>query len=157
MKDALAARADVSDQFTSKVADLCRKLEADSGLKLAHVKEMNYRSSQRLQLCLDASGSPSPPPVAKWLVEFFLSSKAPLFAYRIFERTSEAEESWQPKSPKSDPAEALPLLTRVAEALERHDWAFVSASEWGTIAPGCSTEMDGVPATVFEALFAELL
>ena len=82
-------------------------------------RDMNYSASQRLQLYLAKTGSPTLATSAKWRVDFFLSSKAPFFAYVIFEQQSELGNLWQFRKPEEEPPEAMAQVSEMITALEK--------------------------------------
>src|SRR6476469_8592827 len=100
---ALSAQAEDFDRFTSKIAKLRGELQAKLGVDLVQETDMNYSASQRLRFYLAKSGSPTLATSAKWHVDFFLSSKGPLFTYVIFEQQSELGNLWQFKKPEEEP------------------------------------------------------
>ena len=88
---ALSCEPDFSEAFTKKVATLGKKVGTKFGVQLTHDRDMNYSASQQLQHYLDHAGEPveATSKEARWHVDFFLSSKGPLFAYLILTKSGD--------------------------------------------------------------------
>ena len=152
---ALPRSPDYSAAFTARVKALAKQLEADLGVPLSHDSNMSYRSGQ--YVAFKASLRP-----AKGFVEvrIYLSSKAPLFAVYVIDRSGTLMPAGKASHPVPEnrlPAEIIGQLDVCRTRLRQEGYTEVAHSLFDVPAPGCTTEMDDLPATVFQYLFAEII
>jgi hypothetical protein len=145
---ALPRSPDYSDEFTARVKALAKLLEADLGVPLSHHSNMNYRAGQYV------SFKPS------LEVRIYISSKGPLFAFYVMDRGGtlmELEKASHPVPENLLPAEITSRLEVCRKRLSQEGYTEVAHSLFDVQAPNCTTELDDLPATVFQYLFAEII
>jgi hypothetical protein len=157
LEEILRAPTDYSAAFTSEVDRLAERAGQALGAPVEHGRDMNYASSQRLVVGIDAAGRPvpalGPSSVAK--VVAYVSSKGKVFAVHTFEaRTgSRALKEWLPTAKYSGGSE---VVQKLSSTLEAQGYRRIAGPVLEQLADGHVTEMDGAPATVFDVLFAEI-
>jgi hypothetical protein len=148
---------DHSAEFTRRVADLGEQVSRALGAPVRQDSDMNYNPGQLLVVHLDAAGRPTGSDTdAAWAATVAVSSRGPLWALlagragagpRVWVSTATAELEDGPG------AAAVGAITAVmtAAGLQR-----VPDADLDRLVPGRVTEMDGLPATVRDALFCEV-
>lgn len=158
---ALESPVDYSQAFTFRVESISRALCSALGKAIKHDADMSYRAGQYLSFLVsdkqqaDTSRSPSVE------VRVYVSSKGKFFAIYCFDLASSfmpAETTINhPISPQYFPAFLERTVTTCRIVASEFEYTEVEYSLFRQLAPGCLTEMDGQPATIFEALFAEVV
>ena len=151
---ALPRPPDYSAEFTARVQALARLLEPALSMPLKHDTNMNYRAGQHLSCRLKLRG--------KGAVEirFYISSKGPLFAIYMLDRGGTLTQLGQLGHPIAEnllPDEIAAPLDGARKILSDQGYTEVPSRLFDTPAPGCTTELDDLPATVFQCLFAEII
>jgi hypothetical protein len=84
-------------------------------------------------------------------IRFYVSSKGPLFAIYLLDvgRTLTQENLL--------PEEIARQLETARRIFGEQGYTEVPSSLFDTPAPGCTTELDDLPATLFQCLFAEII
>jgi hypothetical protein len=92
-------------------------------------------------------------------VHFYVSAKARLFAVRVFEARAptRAAKEWVVLREDAGKTPCSEVVEKGAAVLESNGYRRLSGPVLNELAPGHVTEMDGVPATVFDVLFSEIL
>ena len=149
---ALRVAPDCSEDFTNTVAGMRRKLELAMEAPVYHDSDMNYSASQKLSVFLDAQGKPvqREDPWATNEVVLLISSRAKLYTTLGLERLVGNE--WRVRTCDTAPG----LLSALHRLLQEEGYAHVQGTVLSEPAEGAVTEMDGVPATVFQVLFSEM-
>ena len=147
-------------QFTEDVAALGQKLSGELGVLVKHETDMNYCVGQslRFETRVKKPGLGARSKGSLFEIMVFISSKAPVFASYCFDRQgllTTASFPWI--APDLLPDSVRDLRTTAHRVLEAAGLREVEFGLLSLPAPNCSTDMDGVPATVFEALFAEII
>ena len=157
---ALREPANYAPHFTARVAELGQSLQSALRTAVAHDSDMNYRVGQYLSFITPGEKTPRSKKSAPVEVRIYLSSKAKLFAFYCFDSKAAflpagglnhpLPPDLLPDYARHDIAAARALL--IDQGLTEVDHSFFSMP-----APGCRTEMDDLPANIFEALFAEVV
>ena len=157
LKLALSEPADYSDHFAKQIDELCLGLSQSLGTKFFHDDHMDYRSSQRIILWLDESHKPvNEVSRASFEVTVFISSKGKFCAVICRCRNTGSDSFWT-RIPINLMDSSLRLhIQRVKEFLEARGYVLIHPSTLSERAEGYKTEMDNLPATVFEVLFSEV-
>lgn len=152
---ALPRSPDYSNEFTAVVKALAQRLEAELGVPFSHDSNMNYRAGQ--YVAFKASLRPAKGSVE---VRIYVSSKAPLFALYVMDKGGTLMEPAQASHPVPEnrlPAEITGQLEVSRNKLRQEGYTEVPRALFDVPAPGCTTELDDLPATVFQCLFAEII
>ena len=152
---ALPRSPDYSNEFTARVKALAQRLEADLRVPFSHDSNMNYRAGQ--YVAFKASLRP-----AKGSVEarIYVSSKAPLFAFYVMDKGGTLMEPAKASHPVPEnrlSAQITGQLEVCRNKLRQEGHTEVPRALFDVPAPGCTTELDDLPATVFQCLFAEII
>ncbi len=156
LQDAATHRADFSPAFADQTGRIACAISELAGVPAEHVTDMNYSACHRIRVAFDSAFTP----VAisgdsvQWRVDFLLSSKARYYTRVLFEKTANV---WRSETFGRLLEPASKIVATISESLDGEGWQFVDCSELQVKAGGLLTEMDGIPATLFEALFTELL
>ncbi len=152
---ALSKSPDYSRTFNERVNALRQKVSVAIGGTVYHNTDMNYSVSQKLVVFVDESAN-----VRADLDEsvafqnnFFISSRGPLYTSTWLKRISGNE--WIPSEVDNAPA-LLGLERKVQSTLNEAGLVGLYGEILGEAVENQFTEMDGSPATVFQALFTEL-
>jgi len=152
---ALPRSPDYSGEFTAHARALAKRLEGELNVLISHDSNMAYRAGQYVSF--EASLRP-----AKGSVEarIYLSSKAPLFACYVMDKGGTLlapEKASHPVPENLLPAGVIGQLKTCRERLSQEGYTEVGRSLFDMQAPNCTTELDDLPATVFQCLFAEVI
>jgi len=114
--------------------------------------DMNYSSCQRLSVYIQPDGVlvEKDSESAAWRIDFLISSRGKFFTRVGLQRMSRKE--WKVVRVTSD----FTLVHRIGRVLEKEGFEPVPIDILEESADGFLTEMDGVPATVFQVLFSEM-
>ena len=157
LEQALSRPADYSDHFAKQVDELCLGLSQSLGINFFHDDHMDYRSAQRIILWLDASHKPTNE-VSEAFFEatIFISSRGKFCAVICRHRNVGLDGFWT-SVPINSASPSLRLyIQKAKEFLEARSYVFTCPSTLSKYAEGHKTEMDNLPATVFEVLFSEI-
>jgi hypothetical protein len=152
---ALPRTPDYSGEFTARVKALAERLGADIDVPLSHDSNMNYRAGQYVAFKVRL-------PQVRGSVEvrIYISSKGPLFAFYVMDTGGTLMEAAKASHPVPEdrlPAEIIAQLDVCRKRLSQEGYTEVAPSLFDVPAPDCATELDDLPATVFQALFAEII
>jgi hypothetical protein len=154
---------DYSAEFTARVKELAKLLETDLGVKISHDANMNYRAGQYLSYEAKYDRRRTlHKGKGKGIIEvrIYISSKAPLFAIYCIDRSLTFVNPTEPHHPVPEegfPAEIAEQLEVFRARLIQISYKEVERNLFDLNAPGCNTELDDMPATVFQSLFAEII
>jgi hypothetical protein len=159
IRAACQAATDYSPEFSARVSDLARELSRTLETTVTVDADMNYRAGQSLSFKLTVQPSRAG---GKESIEVrvYISSKAPLFGVYILDvkgRFTREGEIGHPVPEDRLPASAREVIERCRRVLTQHGYREVPRDLFDEPVPGCLTEMDGLPASVFQALFAEVV
>jgi len=152
---ALPRSPDYSNEFTARVKALAQRLEADLNVPLKHDSNMNYRAGQYVSF-----GASLKPAKGAVEVRIYVSSKAPLFGFYVLDKGGTLMEPAKASHPVPEnrlPEGIASQLDVCRKRLSDAGYTEVAHSLFDVPAPGCTTELDDLPATVFQALFAEII
>ena len=117
-----------------------------------------YGAGQKIYILFDAGGAPCVDrDDAAFEISIWLSSKAEVSTIVFLQRVRDVfrgDGGWQ--STESVPDELKDVATQLRDVLSREGFEFVDRGVLGERVVGVVTELDGAPATVFEALFSEI-
>jgi hypothetical protein len=141
------------------VAGLGAALSNGLGVAFVLDDDMNYNPAQSLTCKLSGRGA-----VLKkrfeFDVRFYISSKAPLFAVYCFDRKwgmVDRGDVNHPIDPARLPEAARASIDKGRAVLAAQGLQEVAHAYFFLPAPGCTTQLDGLPATVLESLFTEIV
>lgn len=149
----IVAPIDHSPSFTSRVQALGSTLSAVLGNRpCRHDHDMNYNPGQYLAYTVD--GKPGPVEV-----RYYISSKAPLYAVYIIDTEHRYLQGdiRHPVPLHSLPPAMLATIDAGKEFLVQAGYQEVPFEYFFADAPSATTQIDDLPAKVFEALFAEIV
>jgi hypothetical protein len=159
ISEALAKPVNYADAYARSVLALKEPLEMALRTSLLLDDDMNYNAAQSLS-CKLAGKDETLAKAYEFDVRFYISSKSPLFAIYCFDRKWGMTDRGgvnhpiaQERLPKSVSASidiAKNLLSERGFREVEHRYFFLPAA-------GCATQMDDLPASVFECLFAEIV
>jgi hypothetical protein len=155
---ALAAHRQEEAVFTDEVVALQKLVSNRLQLPVRHERDMNCCAGQSLRFEVRAKHSDARKQRLGALFEVMLFlSKGRVNAWYVFDRQGAIVKSRFPSlAPELRPDSVRQAVTSVQPLLERAEWKDVSFAFLNVLAPNCTTELDNQPATVFEALFAEI-
>jgi hypothetical protein len=160
---ALTRSPDYSAEFTARVKEVAKLLEADLGVIISHHPDMNYRAGQHLSYEAKYDRRKTlHKGKGKGVIEvrIYISSKALLFAIYCIDRGLTFVQPTGPYHPvpeKRLPAEISEQLEDCRTRLIHMGYKEVERDLFDLNAPGYNTELDNMPATVFQCLFAEII
>jgi hypothetical protein len=157
--DALPNPIDHSRDFSVVVIELKQTLEAQLRMVFRLDQDMNYNPAQSLTYTLQGKVDLQKQPY-EFDVRFYLSSKAPLFAVYCFDRDwgmTDRGDVNHPIAQQRLPERVRTWINKAKAVLVGKGWTEVEHAYFYVAAPGCITQLDGLPATVFESLFAEIV
>lgn len=160
--EALNHAPDYSEQFTARIAALASEISATVSLPVTHDTDMNYRHGQSLSFTsaeyIDRRHSKQHQSEIE--VRIYVSSRGNLFAFYCFD----VRHAFIPAGTLNHPMpmNLIPSYTRTKvescrRLLEQCGYIEIPSSLFKEPAPGCTTNMDDLPANLFEALFAEVV
>lgn len=157
---ALSKPIDYSRRFTESVEKLKNSLSATLGLSIRHDKNMDYSPAQFISFLFENADKTSPNRKQSFEVRYYISSRAPLFATYILDlkRSLVLEgELNHPIETSRLPTPALDPVNIGREFLKMKGYVEVDYDLFRENAPDCLTQLDGLPATIFETLFTEIV
>jgi hypothetical protein len=157
--DALPNPIDHSREFSAAVIEFKQVLQARLRTVFRLDQDMNYNPAQSLACTLKGKAGLQKQPY-EFDVRFYLSSKAPLFAVYCFDRQwglTDRGDANHPIAQERLPERIQAWTDKAKAVLIDKGWTEVEHACFHLAAPGCSTQLDGLPATVFESLFAEIV
>jgi hypothetical protein len=152
-----AALAETLEPYLARhgrAQQLCQELSQAIATPLRH--ESSDYSAEALVLWLDAKLQPTPPFSAdgRYMVKTMLSSRGKYFTFVVYRGRIKAV--WSRLAPADWPEGLTRYTQSLAQELEARSYVALAGKILDQSAPGHFTELDGNPATVFEALFGEL-
>lgn len=157
--DAIAQPIGCVRDYASLVAGLGDALSKASGVAFVLDDDTNYNPAQSLTCKLSGQGAGLRKRF-EFEVRFYISSKAPLFAVYCFDRKwgmVDRGDVNHPIDPARLPEAARASIDKSRAVLATQGLQEVAHAYFFLPAPGCITQLDGLPATVFESLFAEIV
>ncbi len=149
---ALAARPDYSSRFTARMEAIRRKVEGQIAAPVYLDSDMNYAVSQRISIFLDQRDRPvSKDDEARCVeVAILISSRSSVYTVVQLDKFSRNERKVVEVTAAAD------SLSNLERSVDEEGYSPIRGDVLNELAPGCTTEMDGAPATVFQALFSEM-
>lgn len=158
--NALKNQIDYSHTFTDKVENLKDSLSSLLHLPIKHASGMDYAPGQFLSFATGGEDINRSHKKYLFEVRIYISSKAPLFAIYIFDKkrsVASSNELDHPIEVSRLPEPAQTLINRAREFFQREGYTEVEHRLFRANAPDCKTQLDDFPASIFEALFAEIV
>lgn len=156
VQTALRRQPDYTDSFTQQVAVLANLLARSIGVPVYHDSDMNYNASQKLSIFLadnhrvcDRNAEHVTHEIA-----FLISSRGSFFTSVCLHRI--AQNEWMGSGKCESNKQVQTIQEQVKTVLKREGLQPLYGGLLNELAEGQVTEMDGVPATVFQVLFSEL-
>jgi hypothetical protein len=163
---ALSKPIDYSNEFTQSVEMLKNSLSQDLNLQVKHDSGMDYSPAQFISfLIVNADDNLSRKRrlsrnKSSFEARYYISSRAPLFATYIID----SRRSLVSEGEINHPIEIFRLPPSVQnvvnfgrEFLQKKGYVEVEYDLFRENAPDCLTQLDGLPATIFETLFTEIV
>lgn len=157
--DAIAQPIGCVHEHALLVAGLGAALSNGLGIAFVLDDDMNYNPAQSLTCKLSGRDA-----VLKkrfeFDVRFYISSKAPLFAVYCFDRKwgmVDRGDANHPIDPARLPEAARASIDKGRAVLAAQGLQEVTHPYFFLPSPGCTTQLDGLPANVLESLFAEIV
>jgi hypothetical protein len=157
LEHCLARPIDYSPGFTLRVGEIGERLSAELGVPVRQDSDMNYNPGQLLVVHLDAGGGPAAEETgAAWRLTVAVSSRGPLWALLIA-RAGHRPRLWL-HTPAADVEHGAgsDVVTAVARVMAAAGLERLPDADLDRPAPGQVTQLEGVPATLREALFCEV-
>jgi len=152
---ALSKPADYSGNFDRIVEELRLNLSHALGQSCSRDGDMNYSSSQEIELRLDKAHEPvSTLKEALFRIIIFISSKGKFFTVRC--RTRDSLNRWVliPDSERDRNVQAY--VQRAGQFMEANGYVSLPQSVLSRQADDHLTRLDKLPASVFDVLFSEI-
>ena len=153
ISEGLKNKPDFTDKFTERVeiikAELEKRLDAKN--LIFHDDDMNYSSSQCLEIYTDININLVNQIDAIDSLKIFVSSRCPLYSYLFYRK--EDYNSWAFVQNLSGFDE---LLNRINRCMVDYNFILLPNSYKDMVINGFYTELDGKAATYFEVLFSEI-
>ncbi|MDA8522536.1 hypothetical protein [Acidovorax sp. NCPPB 4044] len=158
ISEAVKNEPDYSKSFSQKVAALAQDIKELSNLENIHSESMDYCPAQYIEIKLNNQASNSPR--VNFEVRFYISSKADLFFIYINDKTGKTKNHHVISHPL--PTSILPeavqgIILKIKNFLIERSYREVAYDFYDQEAVDCLTQMDGLRANIFEALFAEIV
>ncbi|MET3496462.1 hypothetical protein [Variovorax boronicumulans] len=157
--DAIAQPVGCVQDHAAWVARLRDALSGDLGMAFLLDDDTNYNPAHSLA-CKLSGRDEGLKKRFEFDLRFYISSKAPLFAVYCFDRKwamVDRGEVNHPIDPARLPEAAKSLIDKARAMFAAQGLQEVAHAYFFLPAPGCATQLDGLPATVFESLFAEIV
>ena len=145
--------------FSNRISCLKELLSSKMKVSFLHDKDMNYSSAQSLSFHYGTKDTKEKPTYL-FEIRYYISSKADLFAVYVFDErmtVMKGEKLNHPVDTKRLPIRVQEMIGKGSAILEANGYKEVDFDFFMMPAPGCETELDGLPANVFEALFTEIV
>ncbi|MDA8455420.1 hypothetical protein M4R22_11670 [Acidovorax sp. GBBC 3334] len=149
---------DYSKSFSKKIAALAQSIKKLINLEVSHGESMDYCPAQYIEINLKDQINHSPK--TNFEIRFYISSKAELFFIYINDKTGKIKnhhEISHPLSPEILPETAKNIILKIKKFLIENSYQEVLYEYYDQEAAGYLTQMDGLRANIFEALFAEIV
>jgi hypothetical protein len=147
-------------KFTDEISSLRNILSSLLQVSIKHETDMNYNSGHSLRFVTRVKkfGSSRNSKGSLFEIMVFVSAKSQLFAIYCFDRQQLLSHAPFPLiAPNHLPKSILEICERVHHQLKISGFQEVAFEILDLPAPNCVTELDNLPATVFQALFAEII
>jgi hypothetical protein len=149
-----------NSKFTDEIDSVGQQLSSLLQLSVKHETDMNYNAGQsiRFEIRVKRPGSSQKSKGSLFEIMVFFSSRSALFVIYCFDRQQFLSNSNFPLiAPNLLPKEILKMCSSVSQQLEFSGFREVPFEILDLPAPNCVTDLDNQPATVFQALFAEII
>ncbi len=157
LEAALSAFADYSSSFVEVVEELRASLSEALGVTFHRINDMNYSSSQTIRLMLNEKYMPvSDRHAATFWINTFVSSKGKFYFISCRARDTQPSRTWRIVPDAAINQEASSYVRRIKEKLEDKGYVSLPNQALSEIASNHRTQLDNLPATVFQVLFSEL-
>jgi len=169
LQTALKTGPDYSEAFTTRVALLADGFRKTLSLPVEHDTDMNYRAAQKIGVWLNEACAPVEPRSGEAIYQMntYVSSKGRYFTFVTLKLSDSGNNGrarglerlgrfWVRLDEDTIPAGIANLQKVITLLMQPMGYSFLPGSLLSREAKGHSTDLDGKPATLFEALFSEL-
>jgi hypothetical protein len=160
LRPALRSLADYSPAFSDEIRKIAELISKIVGVDVHRDADMNYRASQRISLEFSSASPYGIKKDGEICATIYISSRARLFCFYCFDAKGIFYKDGPWKHPA--PVDLFPL--QIGEVIRRcrgllidRGYEEVERQLFDELAPDCFTELDHLPATVFQVLFAEVV
>ncbi|WP_152033928.1 hypothetical protein [Paracidovorax avenae] len=155
---AIKNEPDYSMRFFGKIEIISRGIQGLTGFEVILGQSMDYCPAQYIAVRLKNHINPSLK--TGFEVRFYFSSKASLFFVYIIDEAGRIKNHHGNSHPLpfgvlSEAAQDV--IVKISNFLVENSYQEVTYEFYDKRAVGCMTQMDGLPASIFEALFAEIV
>ena len=155
---AIKNEPDYSRCFSGKIEMLARSIQKLTGFEAILIQGMDYCPAQYIAIKLKNHINPSLK--MGFEVRFYVSSKASLFFVYIIDEAGRIKNHHGNSHPLplgvlSEAAQDV--IVKIRNFLVENSYQEVTYKFYDKRAVGYMTQMDGLPASIFEALFAEIV
>lgn len=153
---AIKKSPDYSDKFTSLVNQFRESIYRKLGIWLRHDRDMNYSSSQKLELYLDDQYMFLTNNLSESTVKiiYWISSKGNYFTFMCFLKNK--NNHWELSGINNKSSKMQKYVAEISKLLEKNGYEVIIGDILDTEIEGFFTEMDEAPATLFQILFSEV-
>lgn len=168
IQNALEAPPNYSEEFAVWVEEVAAAIAARLGVNVEHNSDMNYSVAHQIVIKYDDDGHPAQPDKGyRYRLIVLLSSRGKFYTIVVYRRTDVGCDYREYGLPSAgtyhlrfDYREQEGIqssLESIRGVLQNVDVHEVDPDYLNEYVPGKVTEMDGVPATLFQVLFSELV
>src|SRR5690348_5945190 len=170
LRAATEALPDRSEAFTHRVGGICATLSRSLSLPLKHDPDMEYAAAQQIVLWLDSRfAAVESQTRARLQVSALISSKGPFFMtlFRRLDQVDSEEAScrglprtgncWVRADRHLLPREVEKSGAELENSLQMLGYHRIPERELSKSVPGKLTQLDGLPATIEQVLFSEMI
>jgi hypothetical protein len=168
IREALQTPPDFSEAFDNFVDKICERLSSVFGVLLYHDNDMNYSAAHQIKLHLNREYVPINFKSADVIYELvtLISSKGPFFTFICLHREYVTDfeslalpapgEYWLRLEPDKISPKIQAQMSLIIAEMELMNYTLLSGTLLDQVIEGFVTDMDGIPATLFQVLFSEL-
>jgi len=148
---------DFTSKFTNYVNEMRVDLEKKLGISIFHEDDMNYRASQKLIFGLSANWKVCnyDDTSKQYVLDIILSSKGKIYTHIIYEKKGVNEYS-EFLGHRSDTVSSSNDIISIYKVLDNKKLKHLYKKDLLEIVPGFLTQLDDLPANLFQVLFTEI-
>jgi hypothetical protein len=141
------------DAYVKSTEAVRSLLQKNLGSAINRPPSDNYSMSDTFEIGLDADGRTADVSVSRCIIELFISYRGPLYALRFINCV--AERVRIVSVIECFPFDSRRVVSRVAKTMKSLGYERVNDEQFLILIDGFVTELDGLPATLFNVLFSE--
>lgn len=154
LKKALETNIDYSAEFTSLVEKMGTELSSHLQASVSQDRDMNYKAAQELNVYLTSDFQIAYKlKNSEFWIRIFISSRG-LFASLIIKSRFQ-HNVWVTVALNDAPKQVQNMYKKITKFLQDQNYSVLSTDILEEIVPDRYREIDDLPATVFDILFAE--